>query len=1520
MRETRLSRGNGGAARGMRKTAALEKKTNKEEEDLLGEESAHSPVISAKADEQNKQHATSSRRGLVKKQKEDKTWKDNADIIEDEEVLRIIGELEREVVDAFPELNETNETKQSDAEKPFVIEPKCNIEPSKDKKIEISLENHKEKKKPLQAKEVGGLINHGPYSRILFVGDSRLQSLEDFWPEYPFVKPQFLVEPNLKLEELKDFILSRTELPHLENGTLLICNVGLHDIIELVDYSECASVKNHQPVKIMTLSAKAVEDIIKIVLFRLSKIYKVLEEILDSSSVICFSAIIPCDPIMHFVVQSINHLPRGHASMGSRLRASLNELKSKVKIICTRVNKHLEKLSPMPSIWNIMKSYHLDRNIGEAFVDGINVSSETSRLLASRLNRFLLELFYGMEINTKFVEFNRDQKVILVGDSRLTLLQEMWQGDKPEFYCEPNLGFYNFSKFINEKLVDLKQKIVIVCLGLNDLIQFVDNESCLEENHEPCQVALSICDRYSSTDEYFKKIQENFKSSLTLFCTKNPVMMFFATVYPIHIDNYMNSQVKIHKEKTGHVITPPQKELEVNERLNELVYRLNSLIKEVCHEHGLPLWDMFHVVCRGYEASTLSPDVLKDGIYPSERTAEELTRSFFSFTKDKLSQEFAENVEGYKFPFRPLPTSSDYPTNHLWGKKVDTKLSTEKTQRGVDQSTINETEVNIESSSQSSGAVNYEKNKTLKEEKKGPTKGETKLGISKHPEGQKHGDHRQRHSPETSYPQERSHQPNTDSTSISSNPVHRRFSHKDDRPSVFTRIKDRRPRSEERRYPLPSPERHPYLEEKRYPMPSQEKHRRSEERRYPLPSPERRHRGSEERRYSLPSPERRHRLRTSRSPKHGRRSRSPLHRRRSRSPLYRDRSWSPRYRGRSRFSRSPERHHRKQRSPDRGRENRESLNLGKVPWSKTSSALEPFTESVRRIRKKCQMEKDPIFRDALLDLFNTHVHECELYLYKPDAHPDYSKEYRLFLVKKRASIMSLGGDPESFDYLKEWERFWPSRMFELFQESWEAKKTQCLSMMTSKRKRPSSSMSSSRSPTPERRRKRSKKKASKPEKSFPKPEKKKVFEGNNKWKPMGSPEDTSDSDFMQDMVLTRHDPEKLIETSAQSVSLPFGEKVSSQNVVKKKVVNVVEVLGILAYMKEKLGVYGLPVSIMYEKAVEMEKKGLNPNALLEDEETATLFAMLSDKLSSQIEEGDGSTIQKAITLEAHTLLLDLITEINEIKKKHKKNLPVNIAQIARLTIGKTISDTIMLIKNFLEYEGYSNVSKDALENIYMSVKDEQLKLTESTSSSQNYRSVASPSGFTRTDQKTVESKRPSQGFTNFVVPQDKLNEEFFIGKNSFSSRDVGLSKPAIVKASTSKFDTPEELDEEFFTGRKFLKPSGFIDNERNEATFKSTYVPHKHKLPPPAPIISGIRSSVLLKNSSSQPGLQLSQNASSQLLRNPSSHLLQDSNLSLLQNSANKPSSASSVPKGLPEAVDFDLLRKCLAALPNFPK
>ena len=169
---------------------------------------------------------------------------------------------------------------------------------------------------------------------------------------------------------------------------------------------------------------------------------------------------------------------------------------------------------------------------------------------------------------------------------------------------------------------------------------------------------------------------------------------------------------------------------------------------------------------------------------------------------------------------------------------------------------------------------------------------------------------------------------------------------------------------------------------------------------------------------------------------------------------------------------------------------------------------------------------------------------------------------------------------------------------------------------------------------------------------------------------------------------------------------------------KKESVEFVEILGILSYMKDKLGVYGVPVSVIYEKAVSLEKKGINPRILLDDKDTVTLLMLLSDKLTAFILEGGGSAIQKTIMLKAQSRLKTLLREDSDFNKKDDLNAEVNIGQIARLTVGKSIVETITTIKNFLISRGFSmfsNATKEELERIYELVKDEQLRISESMS-------------------------------------------------------------------------------------------------------------------------------------------------------------------------------------------------------------
>ena len=215
----------------------------------------------------------------------------------------------------------------------------------------------------------------------------------------------------------------------------------------------------------------------------------------------------------------------------------------------------------------------------------------------------------------------------------------------------------------------------------------------------------------------------------------------------------------------------------------------------------------------------------------------------------------------------------------------------------------------------------------------------------------------------------------------------------------------------------------------------------------------------------------------------------------------------------------------------------------------------------------------------------------------------------------------------------------------------------------------------------------------------------------------------------------------------------------SEGTGKKESVKLVEILTILSYMKDKLGVYGVPVSIVYDKAVTLEKKGFNPRILLDDEDIVTLLMMLSDKLTTFISEGGASAIEKSVMLKAQSCLKTLLRQKSHSDKKDASNIEnsdkkgdlnaeksnrkedlnaeksnkkddlnaeksnkndglnakVNIGQIARLTVNKNIVETLTVIKNSLISGGISSINRNDLELVYVLVKEEQLKISKSKS-------------------------------------------------------------------------------------------------------------------------------------------------------------------------------------------------------------
>ena len=349
------------------------------------------------------------------------------------------------------------------------------------------------------------------------VGDSRLQYLERQWPEHARVKPQFLIEPQLTLENIQDFVLSRTDLPHLENGTLMICSVGLFDVIDLVDFSKCNAIPNHEPMTMMDLKEKAlVADIVKLVILRLRNASKALEVSLDKSSVVCFTAVLPADPIVFFAKQSECHKPKGHANMSTVLKENLERLRTNIDHICKKVNKHLDRLCLVPPLWNIMCSYHLNcTSVGQPFVDGVNISWDSSKLLTAKLHRFLQELFYGVDTSSECMEFNPDQEVV-VGDSHILEVQKVCGSSAPKlcpqeqfyFYRLPIPSMYLLGNGVEELSTTEETKVIMkqlhegVHLGSQKTLKLFRQSYRGINERELCKEVVGTCYRCQRGSDY----------------------------------------------------------------------------------------------------------------------------------------------------------------------------------------------------------------------------------------------------------------------------------------------------------------------------------------------------------------------------------------------------------------------------------------------------------------------------------------------------------------------------------------------------------------------------------------------------------------------------------------------------------------------------------------------------------------------------------------------------------------------------------------------------------------------------------------------------------------------------------------------------------------------------------------------------------------------------------------------------------------------------------------------------------
>lgn len=361
--------------------------------------------------------------------------------------------------------------------------------------------------------------------------------------------------------------------------------------------------------------------------------------------------------------------------------------------------------------------------------------------------------------------------------------------------------------------------------------------------------------------------------------------------------------------------------------------------------------------------------------------------------------------------------------------------------------------------------------------------------------------------------------------------------------------------------------------------------------------------------------------------------------------------------------------------------------------------METFIKSMVSIKKECEAERDPVIRNALLALFKAHDHECTLYFKQPDAHPDYKKEYKMFVQRKTEIIMELGGNPNNVNFHDEWKVFWPVEMCHMFKVSWKEKKKQCLLMMTKRKNRLKSKSSSDTSSSsdsddsdPKKSKKLSKKKKSRHSKSKHASEAK-HSRSKKLWKPIGKPvEERSYGEIkmkpvgrvkeqnlskrrkleqtqtgtMKDKDLTleldlqnyrnrkyepflqkydhtpsHHQPSMSHHQSSRSHHQPSklhhqpsvsGES-SGRGSSLVDVPQIVDLLKVLNYMKDKFGDLENSFNNLFRRAVLLKEMKVDSNVLLNEKESCSILEQLGKRIQFILRERSLNTTQHVIAQE-----------------------------------------------------------------------------------------------------------------------------------------------------------------------------------------------------------------------------------------------------------------------------------------------
>nr|XP_045605632.1 uncharacterized protein LOC123762906 isoform X2 [Procambarus clarkii] len=466
-------------------------------------------------------------------------------------------------------------------------------------------------------------------------------------------------------------------------------------------------------------------------------------------------------------------------------------------------------------------------------------------------------------------------------------------------------------------------------------------------------------------------------------------------------------------------------------------------------------------------------------------------------------------------------------------------------------------------------------------------------------------------------------------------------------------------------------------------------------------------------------------------------------RRQSRSPTSSNRRSGSRSRGVHGRHRSRSRSRSKHRSRSRSRSRHRS------PYRRNDRRTQHSPQRKRDSKgwNKHSMENNlKEFRESEVRLRARHINRQVGYEKHPEDHPDYNHEWRIFWERRCAELEASGINAFSHDFKSEWALFWRQRIKEIMASEYKSKRDSLL------------------------------RKYNLEDPDLPVSAKQNYETGKTGRKADPSWSSTAREDTVSriDRSPSPWEDDGRTKKSDKNPSPPrevIKEKTQSPTTYEEEF-SVIGTLKLLNELEDQLGSFGPAIITLLDKAVEHSQKGGNAMDLFNDPDNLVLVRYAREKLSSQVSArilGVSALVRTQMAVER---AMWLQSEAEKLSNK-EKYLGLDIANIARATLGKDKIQVAQYIAQHLLQVGNSNVSEQDLQNILVAV-------------SASHKQIAVEQAENEAQNKTSDDSENAVEPVHTSVSNSPSKEN---SKNAFNTLDAKQSQKSLFPSAASNNNT-----------------------------------------------------------------------------------------------------------------------------------